>query len=173
MTVQTNLPPDGSVATDGDQSQKTNPKQPTGTIVKEQEPNPPSGGDQEKKLLSEIIETSQEIDEKKEKEVQGAIAEARLARPEPIIPPDVADSGVKSPEEEAEKVVKEGASFELPLTEEQYKKGLHQKVAGAVVESVVYGVSSLFGLATWVGRMIKIAHEHTMRVVFRKQGVNR
>ena len=168
MAVQTNLS-DGAVAAD-DQSQKTQPQRAGGTIAKEQEPTPPAGEDQEKKILSGIIQTSEAADNQAEKQVKEAIEDARLARPEPQIPPDVADSGVKSPEQEAEKVVAEGTTIELPVAEEEYQKGLHQKVAGVVVNSVVFGVSGLAGLATWVGRIIKIAHKHTMRVVFRSKG---
>ncbi|MBI2012696.1 hypothetical protein HYS90_02075, partial [Candidatus Curtissbacteria bacterium] len=115
-------------------------------------------------------QTSEAADNQAEKQVKEAIEDARLARPEPQIPPDVADSGVKSPQLEAENVVSEGATIELPVAEEEYHKGLHQKVAGAVVESVVFGVSGLAGFAIWVTRIIKIAHKHTMKIVFRKQG---
>ncbi|KKR65076.1 MAG: hypothetical protein UU05_C0029G0018 [Candidatus Curtissbacteria bacterium GW2011_GWA1_40_47] len=84
--------------------------------------------------------------------------------------PDVADSGVKAPQSQANEVVTQGTTINLPISEKEYKKGLHQKIAGVVVNKVVVGTSSLFALATWVGRLIKIAHKHTIKVIFKKGG---
>ena len=99
----------------------------------------------------------------------GEIEEARQSYPEIELPPDVADAGVKSPGQEAAEVIKKGPTFEAPITEEEMNKGLHQKITGKVVNKVVVGVSGFFALATWVARMIKIAHKHTMRIVFKKE----
>ena len=138
--------------------------------AKEQEPTSQETKAEEGKILSEVIRTSEAADEQAEKAIQSAISEARLARPEPKLAPDVADSGVKVPQEQADEVVRSGTTINLPISEDEYKKGLHQKVAGVVVNKVVVGTSSFFALATWIGRLIKMAHKHTMKVIFRKEG---
>ena len=138
--------------------------------AKEQEPTSQEAKAEEEKIISEVIRTSEAADEQAEKEIQSAISEARLARPEPKLAPDVADSGVKAPQLEANEVITKGTTVELPISEDEYKKGLHQKVAGVVVNKVVVGTSSFFALATWIGRLIKMAHKHTMKVIFRKEG---
>src|SRR3972149_1702463 len=69
--------------------------------AKEQEPTSQETKTEEGKILSEVIRTSEAADEQAEKEIQSAISEARLARPEPKLPPDVADSGGKVPQEQA------------------------------------------------------------------------
>ena len=136
--------------------------------AKEQEPTSQETKAEEGKILSEVIRTSEAADEQAEKEIQSAISEARLARPEPKLPPDVADSGVKVPQEQADEVVRSGTTINLPISEDEYKKGLHQKVAGTIVNKVVVGTSSFFALATWVGRLIKMTHKHAMKVIFKK-----
>ena len=138
--------------------------------AKEQEPTSQETKAEEEKIISEVIRTSEAADEQAEREIQSAISEARLARPEPKLAPDVADSGVKVPQEQADEVVRSGTTINLPISEDEYKKGLHQKVAGVVVNKVVVGTSSFFALATWIGRLIKMAHKHTMKVIFRKEG---
>ena len=37
-----------------------------------------------------------------------------------------------------------------------------------VVDKTVVGVSSLAALAIWVGRMVKVAHGHAKKAVFRR-----
>ena len=135
--------------------------------AKEQEPS----GEKRDETLSELIQQVESHDKEAAEKVSGEIEEARQSLPEIEIPPDVADAGVKSPGQEAAEVVKKGPTIEVPMTEEEMNKGLHQKVAGKVVNRVVVGVSGLFALATWVARMVKLAHKHTIRVVFRK-GIN-
>lgn len=130
---------------------------------KEQEP----AGEKDESL-GDLIKQVESHDMEAAEKVSGEVKEARQSVPEIEIPPDVADAGVKSPGQEAAEVIKKGPTFEVPITEEEMNKGLHQKVAGKVVNRVVVGVSGLFALATWVGRMVKVAHKHTMRVVFRK-----
>src|SRR3989338_6880964 len=68
----------------------------------------------------------------------------------------------------AEEVVKSGTTLDLPISGATYKRGLSAKLTGKVFDKVVVGASSLMVLAIWIGRLIKIAHKHTMRVVFRK-----
>ena len=133
---------------------------------KEQEP----AGEQKDETLGEFIEQVESHDKEQIEKVSAEIGkEARQSIPEIEIPPDVADAGVKSPGQEARDVVKKGPTIEVSITEEEMNKGLHQKVTGKVVNKVVVGVSGLFALATWVARMVKVAHKHTMRVVFRKE----
>src|SRR3990167_618025 len=163
MTVQN----DGTVnpSGDDDQSAPVQPLPQAGSLPKEKEPAPLQK--EEAKILSEIVKSSEAVDEQAEQEVVKAISEARLSMPEPKLPPDVADSGVKSANQEAKEVITRGTTINLPIEEDQYKKGLHLKIKTAVVDKVVFGTSSLFALATWVGKIIKFAHKHAMRVVFR------
>jgi len=138
---------------------------PVSPKAKEQEPAVEKKGEDLAGLIQEVETHDKEAAEK----VSGEIKEARQSVPEIGIPPDVADAGVKSPSQEAQDVVKKGPTIEVSITEEEMNKGLHQKVTGKVVNKVVVGVSGLFALATWVARMVKVAHKHTMRVVFRKE----
>ena len=133
--------------------------------VKEQEPII-SG--EEAKMMAEIKTTSEAIDKEALEKVQEAFGDIKQAQPKPVIPPDVEDAGVVHPESEAEKVVSQGTTLVLPIDEKTYEKGLHMKVAGAVAGGVVKGVSSLAVLAMWVKRIIKLAHKHMMKVIFKK-----
>ena len=133
--------------------------------AKEQEPS----GEKRDETLGELIQQVESHDKEAVEKVSGEIEEARQSYPEIELPPDVADAGVKSPGQEAAEVIKKGPTFEAPITEEEMNKGLHQKITGKVVNKVVVGVSGFFALATWVARMIKIAHKHTMRIVFKKE----
>ena len=151
-------------ATNLDQKKKTEEIPPP--RPKEQEP----AGEKTGEGLAELIKVVESHDKEAAEKVSGEIKEARQSVPEIEIPPDVADAGVKSPIQEAQDVVKKGPTIEVPITEEEMNKGLHQKVTGKVVNKVVVGVSGLFALATWVARMVKVAHKHAMRVVFRKKG---
>jgi len=146
---------------------KKKQEEPVSPKAKEQEPKAEKTGEGLADLIQEV--------ETHDKEAIGKVSaeigeEARQSVPEIEIPPDVADAGVKSPAQEAADVIAKGSTLDVPITEEKYKEGLHQKVTGKVVNKVVVGVSGLFALAAWVGRMVKIAHKHTMKVVFRKQG---
>src|SRR3990167_6924424 len=143
---------------------KKKQEDPVSPKAKEQEPAVEKKGEDLAGLIQEVESHDQEAAEK----VSDEIKEARQSIPEIEIPPDVADAGVKSPGQEAAEVVKKGPTIEVKMKEEEMNKGLHQKVAGKVVNRVVVGVSGLFALATWVARMVKLAHKHTMRVVFRK-----
>ena len=138
---------------------------PVAPRVKEQEAVP--SGKSEDELMVEITTRAEALDRKAEAKVKESLTEVRRAVPEPEVPPDVEDAGVVSPVAAAEEVVKRGTTLDLPISEASYKKGLHQKVTGVVKDKVVLGVSSLAALAMWIGRLIKMAHKHTMKVVFR------
>jgi len=139
----------------------------SGQVTKEQEPSQ-SADKKEEQILSEIIRSTDAADEEAERKIQEEIQEAKLARPEPIIPSDLAESDIKSPQREANEVIVKGTTIELPISEDEYKKGLHQKIVSIVADKVVVGASSILALVIWVGRIIKIAHKHTMKVIFRK-----
>src|SRR3989344_7645137 len=145
---------------------KKKQEEPVVPKAKEQEPS----CEKRDETLGELIQQVESHDKEAAEKVSGEIEEARQSHPEIEIPPDVADAGVKSPSQEAQDVVKKGPTIEVPITEEEMNKGLHQKVTGKVVNKVGIGVSGLFALATWVARMVKVAHKHAMRVVFRKKG---
>jgi hypothetical protein len=168
MTVPTDPSSGRSLTQDDDQSQKSQNQSVSGTLLKEQEAKPLTDKEEEK-IVVEIKTSAEALDSEMIESVRTSIQEARLATPEPKISPEVADTGIKAPQEEANKVVSEGSTIELPITEQEYKTGLHQKVKAAVVDKVVVGISSLFALAALVGRLIKIAHKHTMRVIFRRE----
>ena len=153
--------------TSNQDDQKTPPVAPTTVAprVKEQEPFLA----EEDKMMSEIKTTSEAIDKEALEKIRVVFEETKHAQPKPVIPPDVEDAGVFHPETEAEKVVADGTTLVLPIDEKTYERGLHERVAGAVSSGVVKGVSSLAVLAMWVGRIIKMAHKHMMKVVFTKE----
>lgn len=135
--------------------------------AKEQEPTPPVGGEDDR-LMAEITSRAEASDAEAIARVREVIPDARQAQSlQPQLPADVADAGVVSPQIEADKVVAGGATIKLPVDETTYKKGLHARVAGVVKDKVVVGVVSLAALAMWIGRLIKMAHKHTMKIVFR------
>lgn len=139
------------------------------TIGKELEPQRA----EEKKLLDEVSEASEQQDREAERIVQESLGkEARLSQPHPIIPPDVEESGVVSPQKEASRVASDGSTIELPMTEEEYISGEKVKVSGSVSDKGIIGVSSLAALAMFVGRMIMLAHKHAKHVIFRKSSRN-
>lgn len=139
------------------------------TIGKELEPQRA----EEKKLLDQVSEASEQQDREAERLVQESLGkEARLSQPHPTIPPDVEDSGVVSPQKEASKIASAGSTIELPLTEEGYLAGEKVKVSGSVSDKGIIGVSSLAALAMFVGRMIRLAHKHAKQVIFRKSSEN-
>lgn len=133
----------------------------------------PSARLEEEKLIKEVVERSRQADREVLRQVEDALGEeAKLAKPEIEIGPDLADHGVKSPEQEASSVVDNGSTIELPITEEEYKKGEHTKVNGQTNrEKSVLGIRSLVALALLFGRWIKLAHKHTKRVIFKKKEI--
>lgn len=141
--------------------------------VKEQEPLRQDGTGQARadddKIMAEIKSRAEVVDAQALADVREVVADARGGHPQPQLPADVADAGVISPQFEADKAVAGGTTLKLPIDEIAYKKGLHARVAGVVRDKVVVGVASLAALAMWVGRLIKMAHKHTMKVIFRKE----
>ncbi|OGD84501.1 hypothetical protein A2165_01450 [Candidatus Curtissbacteria bacterium RBG_13_40_7] len=169
MTVQDDQVGGKTSASRDDQTQKIQNQPVSGTLLKEQESKPIVDGEEEK-IVAQITTRGERLDSETIDSLRSSISEAKLATPEPKVPPEVGDIGLKAPQEEADSVVSKGATIQLPATEQEYKTGLHQKVKAIVVDKVVVGASSLFALATLVGRLIKIAHKHTLRIVFRKGG---
>ena len=163
MSDQDNSHTKSPVTDDDDQKKKA---QPVGvpSLAKEQEPQ----FEEEEKLMAEIRSAEAIADKEIAEKLKKEFKEIMEARPRPKLPPDVEDAGVFHPEDEAEKVVRDGTTLELPIGESSYEKGLHMKVAGAVRSGVVMGVSSLVTLAMWAGRIIKMAHKHMMKVMFQK-----
>ncbi len=150
-----------------DQKAKTDviPVAAPATIGKELEPQRA----EEKKLLDEVSEASEQQDREAERKVQESLGkEARLSQPHPTIPPDVSESGVVSPQKEASKTAAVGSTIELPMTEEEYIQGEKVKVDGSVSNKGIIGVSSLAALVMFVGRMIRLAHKHAKQVIFRR-----
>ena len=131
--------------------------------VKEQEP-----AESVEQILGGIQEKHKEADRQAEREVQDALGkEARLREPEAHIPPDVADAGVISPEKEASETLKKD-TVELPITEKKYQEGEHTKISAKVTQKKeVFGISSIVALAIIVGRLIKLAHHHAKKFVFK------
>ena len=119
--------------------------------------------------LSQIKELSKEADAAAEKEVRAAIGEeARLSLEEPKIGPDLEDHGVVSPDIQASNALKKGV-LELPMTEGEFESARKAKVGGrSDAKDNVLGVSSIVALAMWVGRILKMARVHALRIVFRK-----
>ncbi|OGD83466.1 hypothetical protein A3A54_00405 [Candidatus Curtissbacteria bacterium RIFCSPLOWO2_01_FULL_39_62] len=116
-----------------------------------------------------VKEIHKEADRKVEKEVKEVAGEeAGLKEPEPQIPADVRDAGVKSPEVEASEIIDKGGTIELPIDEKTYQEGQHAKITSKVtVKKEVYGVRSIIALALFVARLVKLAHHHTKRVIFK------
>lgn len=161
MPDKTNQPTQvnpGAGAVDGSDSSTVG-----GTVSKEKE----SLKNEDDQIVAEIKDRSTELDRQAERQIQAEISGARLARPEPEIPADVSEHGVSSPELEAGEILKKGTTLQLPITEKEYEEALHKKVTGIVINKVVVGVSGLFALAVWAGRMMKLVHKR-LRIVFKK-----
>jgi len=126
----------------------------------------------EGKLVVQIETTSDELDKKALEVVEKELHDVQASQPQPKIPPDLEDAGVVNPQQEADKVIKEGTSLSLPIDETEYKQGLSGKADGRWLgqEKVVIGSNSFVALALWVKRMIGRAHQKAMKVVFRKGG---
>lgn len=173
----TDAPAQPKVTDDDLKNQAPAVPSPTTTgVSKETEPKKP---DTEEEILSEIVTTSEAADEQAEKAVQENLEEikrkhglenvGKLSQPKPKIPADVADAGVRSPQDEADAVVKQGTTLEVELSEAEYKDALEGKAESKTSrEKVVFGPRSVVALAIWVGKMIKLAHQHAMRIVFRR-----
>lgn len=143
---------------------------PSGRGAKENEPSGAAIAAEEAKLMKDILEAAEVQRERDLAPVLKEVKDAKLAHPKVELPPDVEDAGIVEPEEEASKVVTNGPTLNLPISESQYEQGLKTGASGKwhAAEREVVGVKSLLALALWVGRLIKRAHRHTMRVVFKK-----
>ncbi len=126
----------------------------------------------EGKLVAQIETTSEELDKKALEMIEKELKDVQASQPQPKIPPDLEDAGVISPEEEADKVVKNGTTIDLPIDEVEYKKGLSEAAGGKWYnqEKVVVGSRGIVAFALWVKRAIGKAHRKAMKVVFRKGG---
>lgn len=141
------------------------PVKPVSKPVKEQEPAVSA-----ETALAEIQEREKEAAQEAERKIQKELGqEARLREPEPVIPPDVKDAGVISPEEAATETIDKGATINLPVSENTYEEGKHTKITAKVTQKrEVYGIKSIIALALFVGKLIKLAHHHAKRIVFKK-----
>lgn len=124
----------------------------------------------EGKLVAQIETTSEELDKKALEVVEKELKDVQASQPQPTIPPDLEDAGVINPQQEADKVVKDGTSISLPIDETDYKKGLSTSPGGRWYrnEKVVVGAKGFVALALWVKRVISKAHQKAMKVVWRK-----
>lgn len=138
-----------------------------GGLGKEQEPT--VSFEDEAKIVAEIQDRSAAIDREAIERVRAEIPESKQAMPEPELAPDLEDAGVESPQKEADRVILQGASLNLPISEDEYEQGLKTKFGGKTFDKSFVGVSSFIALSMWVGRLIKMAHKHAMKVVFRKE----
>ncbi len=122
--------------------------------------------------MSETIKSQEAVDKHAIELVEEDILDAKARDAEPKIPGDVASAGIKSPQVEAEKVLSDGPSIELPITQEEYETGNKEKinVKKDWTTLVYWGPKSLIGAVIRAGRLIKIAHTHAMKIVFRKTG---
>lgn len=160
-------PSNDSVKTDDKSNPVSGTAQGAASGVKEKEP-----ANVQDAPIAGIQERGAEADEVAEREIKSVLKDARLSAPEPSISEDLKEAGVKSPQREASEVIKSGAGLQIPLTETEFQQAQHAKFSAKVTERKdVIGVSSIIALAMWVGRLIKLAHKHTMKkIVFRKGG---
>lgn len=125
---------------------------------------------EQSELLGEVKEKYREADLEAEKKVQEAIGSETEKKAENVIPPELAQHGVKHHEEYARDVLKHGGTLELPMTESAMQQGARTKISGKrFLNKSIVGVSSLAALAIYVGRIVKVAHRHARRVIFRGQ----
>jgi hypothetical protein len=124
----------------------------------------------EGKLVAQIETTSEELDKKAIEVVEKELKDVQASQPQPNIPPDLEDAGVINPQQEADKVIKDGTTISLPIDETEYKKGLSESAKGRWDNQTkgVVGVSSLVALAQWVKRIVDKAHQKAMKVVWRR-----
>lgn len=125
---------------------------------------------EEGKLVAQIETRAEELDQKALEVVEKELKEVQAGAPQPKIPPDVEDAGVINPQQEADKVVKEGPTLDLPIDQETYKRASKQGADGRWYwqEKEVVGVPALVALALWIKRLIGKAHKKAMKVIFKK-----
>lgn len=158
-----------------DDSHTQSPKTPAddkkpSSVSQPQREQEPAATESQSEAFGKIQEISKEAEINAEAEVQNALGEeARLSQKEPKIGPDLEDHGVRSPEADASRVIKDGGVVELPITEEELHEAQKAKIVAHVDEKKnVSGVSSVIALAMWAGRIIKMAHEKTLKIIFKK-----
>ena len=122
----------------------------------------------EDNLMTEIKSVSETQDKQALEKLRGSMKEVKAAVPEAELSPDVEDAGVHSPQKKANEVIEKGSTLEIPISENTYDEAKGAKVRGKVFNKAVVGASSLAALALWAGRVIKMAHKHAKRIVFRK-----
>lgn len=143
------------------------------TATKESEPaaaTPVDSFAEEKKLIAQIRSAEDVVDKEAIAIVEKEISDIKQSHPQPKLPPDVEDAGVISPQAEADKVITDGPSLTLPIDEQVYKMGHSMPAKGKwhYYEKEVVGVKSLVAMALWVARLIKVAHKHAKKIIFKK-----
>lgn len=125
---------------------------------------------EEKELIAQIETTAEELDKKAIEVVEKELSDVKASQPAPKLPPDVEDAGVVNPQEEADNVIKNGPTLNLPISELEYKQGLKTGAKGRWYrqEKEMVGVKGILALALWVGRLVKRAHKKAVSVIFRK-----
>ena len=128
----------------------------------------------EAESIGKIAEIAKEADMAAEAKVIEAIGdEARLAQKEPELGPDLVDHGVKSPQNDASEVLKSGSTIQLPITEKEYRQAEKAKInAHTDDKNNVLGIGSVVALAAWIGRILKMAHGHATRFIFKRGGAD-
>lgn len=125
---------------------------------------------EEERLLAKVVEKSREVDEEAERKISEHISEAKLARPEVTIPDEVKAAGVKSPQNDASEIIKKGGDLVLPVDQNELESGEKVKVTGKTyITKEVVGVRSFAAFAMLLARLVKIAHKHARRIIFRKR----
>lgn len=133
---------------------------------KEQEPTQ-AQREEEAAMISEIKSVSEAQDKEALEKVLSTVPEAKAAVFDPELSPEVKEMGVVNPTEEANDVVRQGSTLNLNFSENEYQEGKKTKVVGSVSDKSIIGVSSLAALGIMIGRLIKMAHKHAMKIVFR------
>ncbi len=124
---------------------------------------------EEGQLLNEVKEKYKEADLEAQKVVEQALGSEAKARAEVKIAPDLREAGVASHEENATDVIKKGSDLQIPISEDTFQAGRSVKLGGKrFINRNIVGVSSLAALVIFVGRLVKVAHRHARRIIFRK-----
>lgn len=126
---------------------------------------------QQEKLLHEVQEKYKEADHEYAEQVKEAIGEAVRAKPDVVIPSDVADFGVKSRDQEASEVLKKDGTLEILTTKEKLDEDLKSGVGGKrLINKTIVGAQSVLAWAIRLHRLVKAAHKHAKKVIFKQPG---
>ncbi len=126
---------------------------------------------EEGQLLDEVKEKYKEADLEAQKQVEQALGNETKVKAEAKISPDVREVGVTSHDEDASDVLKKGGTIKIPVSQDVFEKGQSTRLGGKrLINRNIVGVSSLAALAIFVGRLLKMAHKHVRKVIFRKSG---